>query len=277
MKILYVNAVEDLTPVPSTENSNFKFTTAFDDTRLTRFGKFTGYTSENIKWGSTTPGIDVTDVLIANNNITSSGVVKFQANIIDDFTSPPIDVTLARQTNGYYYYNVGTITPDQDNRYVDENGDFYVDQSGNYYVDFDQANYLYCRFVITDPTNTEPVKLSKAFVGTSITMPGMTPTSELPINTTSVVNQTDSGQIYADKRTQIKGANVSFPVITESQRQDIITFFNTVDITDPFYLLIWESDLDVEPPLYATLTEPPKFKKLRELLWSLNFGFIENK
>jgi len=279
MKVLYENSIDSNTTItPSSEDSNFTFETAFNDKRLTRFGRFTGIASENIVF-SKSAGFDLDSVIVANNNISSSATVKFQAHIENVWTSPYLDVTLSRLDNGYYYYEFSTTpTPPNENFYEDLSGDTYADESGNNYTDFSGSAYVYCRILITDPTSSESyIKLSKVYVGLNKSLPGIAPTAELPITSNSVVEQSLSGQVFSDKRTQLKGANVSFPVINETERQTLKTFFATVDKTEPFYLLVWENDLDIEPPLYCTLTSDLEIKKANGISYSADFSFIENK
>lgn len=276
MKILYDNI--DATLTPSSENSNFLFDTAFDDNRLSRSGRFTGITSENLLWNNSS-GIPFSEILVANNNFSAAATVKFQAHIENIWTDPYINVTLTRLNNGYYYYNFDPVpSPATDNVYMDGSDDTYADEDGNNYSDYDKEYYIYCRILVTDPTNTETyLKVSKVFIGDSLTLPGIDPSCDLPIESNSIIDRNLTGQIFTDRRIQIKSGKFKFPVITETQRQELITMFETVDITDPFFLLIWESTLDVEPPLYAVLNSNLNIKKLQNLLYTVDFDFQEVK
>ena len=62
----------------------------------------------------------------------------------------------------------------------------------------------------------EVLKIAKMFIGQSLTLPGIAPTIGLPITSNSVVNQSQSGQVFSDKRVQLKGARVEFPVLSET-------------------------------------------------------------
>jgi len=276
VKILYVNEIDGAILTPSTENTQFKFETAFADKRLTRFGTFTGFANENLKFYKDS-GIPFCEVLVANNNFSESAIVVFEANIEDVWTSPQVSVALQRQTNGYYYYSFANEIAPTANNYADELGNTYSDESGNIYADYDKEKYIYCRITVQDPTNTTPLKIAKIFVGTNIVLPGIDSGTELPINSNSVYIQGQGGQIFSDKRIQYKTAKASFPAITEAQRKNILAFFSVVDITEPFYLLVWENDLDVEPPLYCSLTKDLNIRKMSNQVFTLDFEFIENK
>jgi len=249
LKILYDNQITTTTTItPSSEDSNFPFETALFDKRLTRFGRTLGIISENIVFYNS-DGFAFDEVLIANNNFTDSATVTIQANASDSWGAPSVSQVLTKYNNDYYYYTFDSV-----------------------------QEYDYVRLLIADSTNTDDyLKLTKIYIGDSITMPGINPSVDLPITTNSKVYENETGQIYTDKRTQMYGATVKFPIITETQRQSIKTMFTRVDITEPFFLLIWEDDLDVEPPLYARLTNEPAFKKLDNLLWTLDFSFRECK
>jgi len=249
MKVLYNNDITSSTTItPSTQNNNYPFETAFLDTRMSRFGRFTGKTSENIVFYNS-GGFSFDEVLIAANNMTSSATVTVQANASDSWGAPSVSESMTRLVNGYWYYNFSSV-----------------------------QSYDYIRIVVADATVTESyIKIAKVFIGQSLTLPGIAPTAELPVISNSLVSQNESGQVFADKRTQLKGANVNFPVISETERQNLKTLFTSVDKTDPIYLFIWENDLDIEPPLYCTLTTDLEIKKANGISYSANFSFIENK
>lgn len=250
MKVLYDNEIVEgtTTITPSSENSNFTFETAFFDKRMSRFGRFLGKTSENIVFYNS-GGFTFDEVLIGASNLTSSATVTIQANASDVWTSPSVSQALTRLDNAYYYYNFSSV-----------------------------QSYDYVRLVVADSSNTESyIKISKVFVGNSLVLPGIAPTAELPTVSNSVTSQSISGQVFSDRRTQIKGANVQFPVISETERQNLKTFFLAVDKTEPFYLFIWESDLDIEPPLYVSLVSDLVIQKAKGISYTVSFEFIENK
>ena len=268
MKILYKNNILNKTIEPSSELSNFPFGLAINDKRLSRFGK----TSQNdlTILISDILGIAFTDVLVGNNNIV--GTVKIQAHIDDDFTTPQFEASL---TSDGINWSVANLTPTPiASELVDENGDYLVDESGDFITDYTLSDFKFIRLVVNSDA---PIEFNKLFVGESIIMPGISPDCTLPITSNSEVEVNESGQIFTDRRIQLKSAGVSFPAVTETQRKEIIEFFGIVDITEPFWLMIWEDSLDVEPVLYATLTDSPSFKKAKGLLYSLNFNFREVK
>ena len=276
MKIFYDNEVDNATVTPSSENSNFPFTALLDN-RLSRFGRFTGKDSEYLIFNNTT-GITLKEILIADNNFTENAVVKFQAHIQNTWNNPYIDVTLTRLENGYYHYNFASVpAPATNNFYADESGNTYSDEIGNNYSDYDKEYYIYCRLLITDDTNTTPLKISKIFIGDSLTMPGIDPSCDLSTKSNSVIERNLTGQIFTDKRIQLKSGKFKFPLISESQKNELKAFFAEVDITDPFFLMIWENELEKEPPFYAVLSDNLNLKKTDSNYYSTSFEFEEVK
>ena len=278
MILLYENDLTNCTLTPSSENSNFPFETAFSDKRLTRYGYFTGYTAENLFFYKPS-GLVFNTILIANNNLTENAVVKFECNYENDFTSPALSVTLERLENGYYYYNFGANLPDAlgyANYYIDASSSEYVDEDGEQYADWDKTYFVYCRLTFADSTNTTPVKISKIFFGDYLQMPAIERDIELPRTSNSDVMRNISGQIFSDKRVQLISAKVSFPIITNDKRKEINNFFQAVDITEPFFLVPYENEMDFEPPFYSVLKNSPSFKK-SDYYFKLDFTFEEVK
>ena len=99
----------------------------------------------------------------------------------------------------------------------------------------------------------------------------------IPNKSNSLAQKSTSGQLYGDRRLNYKSATVNFSGITETERQLIKTFWNTVDVVQPFILLIWEDDLDVEEPIYCSLTKELEWNKadVFGLLWTLSLEFEE--
>jgi len=131
---------------------------------------------------------------------------------------------------------------------------------------------------VDDPTNTDGyIQIAYTFIGDELTMPGMNPDTLIPYVSNAQGTKAIGGQYYADRRVRLKGGKVVFPIIEETQRQEIFTFFDYVDITTPFLLLFWENSLDVEPPLYCVLTKSLELAKNPHsgTTWTLGLDFEE--
>lgn len=269
MKILFNNAVNADTLSVSSEVANFPFIDAILDKRLSRFGK--ANESSLTLYLEDSNGIAFTDVLMGSTNI--NGTVKIQANIDDDFTSPQFEADLFNDGENWVVANlepepIGAVL-------VDENGEYFVDENGASFSDYGLEDFKFIRIIIESDS---AIEFSKLFVGTALIMPGISTDAVLPVTSNAEVFQNESGQIFSDRRVQIKSAGVNFPDVTEAERKSILEFFKVVDLTDPFWIMIWESSLDVEPVFYATLTSSPTFQKKGKLLrYSLNFNFREVK
>jgi len=157
--------------------------------------------------------------------------------------------------------------------------DYEIDMEfqGDWILSNFSESYRYWRLAIDDDNSDGYIQLGYAFLGTSLTMPGMNRSVIIPQKSNSVATKSMSGQLYGDRRLKYKSAEISCEAVTETERQEIRTFFDYVDVTLPFVLMIWEDDLNVEPPIYCSLTDELSWNKLdiNGLLWSLSFKFEE--
>ncbi|MGD8305206.1 MAG: hypothetical protein PVF17_01005 [Ignavibacteria bacterium] len=249
MKILYDNIAMNSTITSFSENPYYEWDTALNDTRLTRYGRTLGVDDEWLMFESAS-AVDVDWVYISNHNITSGATVKIQGNATDSWGSPSVDQAMSYDsTYDYWYYNFSST-----------------------------ESYKYWRIYIDDPTNTDGyIQIAYVFIGEGLTMPGINPEVSVPYTSNAEVTKTPSGQAYGDRRVRLKGGGVTFPTITETQRQSMLDFFDYVDLTLPFLVLFWENDLDVEPPLYAQLTNSLEITKNNQagLTWTLTLEFEE--
>lgn len=246
MKILYDNHIFNATIDALTENQDYAFTTALIDTRLSKVGRTVDDSAQTIVF-SFDAAVDVDYFLILNHNITLGATVKIQAHDSDSWGSPSVDETL-------------TV------------GDYII-------IEFDETqSYQYWRLYIDDASNPdEYIQIAYCYLGEALDMPGMNRGMIIPRKSNSVSTKSMSGQLYGDVRLKYKAAEITFNNVDETERQAINDFFDTVDVIRPFVLLIWEDDLDVEPPIYCSLTKELEWNKLDiiGLLWSLVLSFEE--
>ena len=248
MKILYDNHVTSATIDAFSENPDYDFDTALNDTRLSRVGRTVDDATQWIKF-SFASAVDVDYMLILAHNITSGATVKVQANATDSWGSPSIDTAMTY--NSEYIIHAFSST----------------------------ESYQYWRFYVDDSSNPDTyIEVGHIFLGEALEMPGFNRNSVIVKNSNSVATKSISGSLYGDTRLKYKAASISFPSVTDTERGLINTFWDTVDVVRPFTMLIWESDLDVEPPIYCALTESLEWNKLEQdgLLWALGLEFEES-
>jgi len=243
MKILYDNLVNSATINILTENPEYAFT-ALKDSRLSRVARTVDDAGQYIDF-TFSSAVKVDYFALTAHNISDTATVVLYGNSSDDFTTPDFTQALTVDT-----WIIGGFT---------------------------EQEYQYWRVTIDDNNSDGYIQVGYVFLGTSLTMPGMNRSVIIPQKSNSVATKSMSGQLYGDRRLKYKAAEISCEAVTETERQKIRTFFDYVDVTIPFVLMIWEDDLDVEPPIYCSLTDELSWNKLdiNGLLWSLSFKFEE--
>ena len=247
MIILYDNLVTSATITSYSENPDYDFDTALNDTRLSRVGRTVDDATQWIKLAFAA-AVDVDYMMVLAHNVSSGATIKVQANATDAWTSPSIDTTMTY--NADYIYHAFSTT----------------------------ESYKYWRFYVDDGSNTDGyIQDALIFLGESLDMPGFNPDAIIIKNSNSVASKSIGGQLYADVRLKYKAASLTFPGVTEAERTLINAFWDTVDTAIPFVLMIWEDDLDVEPPIYCALTKELEWSKQpqRGVLWTLKLEFEE--
>lgn len=278
MRVLYNNIVSASTITASSEAVGYEASASLKDTRLARKWRATGKASETLVFRTATDECRATYCLIAAHNLTSDA-----------------SVTLAGSLNGSSYTTIGTVDPIRSMNYLyDESGGYMVDESGDPLVtndypsplvvsrdtrilSFSTVCYPYYRLTIADPNNSASyIEVGHVYIGESLALPSMAPDMEIPTTSTADVSSSLAGQRYGDSRVRLKTASIKAPAITNDQKIEIETWFDTVDIIDPFWLLVWESDLWAEMPIYCALTKYLKWKKdAIGTSWTLDFDFLE--
>jgi len=281
MLVLYKNMLSDATITPTTEAIGYEASVSLKDTRMAR--KWRTTTAASVQRLVIVPPLDMVMAqycIIGGHNLTSDATVILEGS-----------------DNGSSYTTIGTVAPIRVSNYLeDENGDYLVDETGALCVttdypsllavdndlralSFTMTGYKYYRISITDTTNADGyIEIGKIFLGESLELPQMMPEMEIPTTTTSDTSSSLSGQRYGDRRAMLKTASIKCPSIDNDNRSNINMWFNTVDIIDPFWLIVWESDLWAEYPIYCALTKGLQWKKLTTGQdWSLEFEFLECK
>ena len=174
------------------------------DSRLTRIFRSTG-TSVNIVFDNLS-AVSVDSILIARHNLTSSATVTLEGNATDVWTSPSVSESVT--------YDAGIMRKS-----------------------FTTASYRYWRLVISDGTNPDGyIQIGRAWIGADYTTPkiGMTVTEVR--NTRDVKTKSISGQTYGDKRYNFSQFITTWPLVTHTQKSELITIFNTFTNNTPFFI-----------------------------------------
>lgn len=284
MKILYDNRAiaSTATITASSEATGYEASVSLKDTRLARKWRTTGDTAESVVIYNA-EGIAATYCVIMGHNLTSDATVTLQGNDTNVWTSPAYSIAVPAVREVSY------LTDETSAYITDENGDalsgydYYNKlqiQNDTRIVSFTLQGFPYWRLLIADPDNADGyIEIGSIFLGEGLTMPGMSPDQSIPTKSSAEVQRSMSGQHYGDRRIRYKTADIKCPSISAEEHDAIEEFFDTVDLTEPFYLLVWESDLSIEPPIYSVLTKDLDWNKNPSagIDWSLSFEFIEVK
>ncbi len=185
------------------------------DSRLTRIYKSDDSTSVSIVFDAGS-AVTVDNISIANHNI-SSGVttLKWQGNASNAWSSPSVDETL---TWGARIINKA----------------------------FAGGVYRYWRLEIVDIGNVDGfISIGRVYGSEAEISPGIAPLFSHTRKSESKKSIGISGSIYGDKRYFYDMISIRWNKISHAQKADIISWFEAVDITDPFFITFNEDCLDM--------------------------------
>lgn len=247
MRIIYDNTIKNSSIEASSENTYFKFDTALTDSRLSRIGKTLDIDNQWLKFSYDAP-VPISYVVVGGHNISDTATVRIEGNTTDDFTSPAFSQTLTVKPT--ICENTGTQT------------------------------YQYYRLFIDDPENADNyIYLSKVFLAQYMQMPPMELGQSIVFKTNSNTAVSTSGQRYVHKSIKFKEVEIRLAKTDQAKKEEYDLFFSIIDL-DPFYLLVWENDLDVEPPLYCALDDSPDWMRIKSsegIFWNFKFNATEVK
>jgi hypothetical protein len=230
MKVMYDNLTLDATIDSLTENPYYLFEDAFNDTRLSRVARTLDDAAQWVKF-TFTGAVTATDIIIDNHNITTGATVTLEANATDVWTSPSLSVS---------------ITP----------------VAGVIYKTFASSNYQYWRLTINDASNADTyIQIGNVFLGLGVTLAGFSPGVYLPKKSNSESNLSISRQLTGMNRIKYKYCELDFVSITYTEKEVIETFIEFVDVTMPFYALLWEDNAATDPPVYCAFEDYPVVTK----------------
>ncbi len=261
MIVLYNNKVWDSILTYSSQNVNYDWTTALWDTRLSRYGRSAGCTSEYIQF-SFTATVDVSYVAILAYNLTENATVTFSGtdtNTSGGWTSPTFSETITI-LNTYDDLQPSTKYPTVIKKLS-------AKRSNQYY-----------RITIADSGNTDGfIQIGYIFLGEELTYPSLSIGAAMPRKSNALVNESTSGQTYGQQKTRWKEIDTYFESVERTNKDLIDEFFDIVDIVRPFVLCIWEDSLSVEPPVYCRFVQEPNWSRepMNGDLWKVEQKFKE--
>jgi hypothetical protein len=216
MTIVYTNHVDDATITASSSASGFG-TANLQDLRASRVWRSDGSTSITIvfDFGS---AVSFAGVGIAGHNFTSGATVTLEWNSADSWGSP-----------------AGSQSVTVDDTCV---------------AAFTSVSYRYARLSVTDASNTDGyIEIGRVSVGAAITGPGISDNISIPRRSTTNRQLSRGRQPYIDPGVKYRSATITWPYITEAQRDDMVAVFDAADVK-PVFL---DFGVSSEPPMYATI------------------------
>jgi hypothetical protein len=224
MRAVYNNLAKTATFSSLTEHPRYTVAATMAVDQLSTQARTLGITSEWTKITFTAP-VAVDYFCIVSHNLTSAATVYIQANATDVWTSPSVNEVCT----------VATLITHK----------FTTTQT-----------YRYWRVTFADPTNTDGyIRFSKLWLSRYMDFPAFSLTPSLPYTSNAEQSFSITNQLYADRRIRYKSGEITLPVTTYTDINNVNAFFDIVDLTLPFILLIWENSLDIEPAIYCALTD----------------------
>jgi len=223
MIIKYDETCSGATLTANSESINYLVTNILDS-RLTKKFRTSASTTATIVFDCGA-AVAAETIAIANHNI-SSGVttLKIQGNATDSWGAPSVDETIT--------WASGIITHD-----------------------FTQATYRYWRVQIIDAGNSDGyIELGRVYIGNNETVPDIAPNFSATRPSATVKSKSGGGQTYGDIRHKKWNISVQWPKITHAQKATLVTFFDAIDISNPFFIVFDETDLDFTN-LYVTIDQ----------------------
>jgi len=152
-----------------------------------------------------------------------------------------------------------------------------------------EVNTQYIKIEFIENTgNQANVTIGYVHIGDYITLPGLEPSSELSLTTTSQSTVSLSGQIYGYVSYDYKSYIFNFPLVSDdnytygsrviANRKAIINAFNEVKNINPMYAFLWEASLNEFPPLFCIFNQSTiTFKKKLGSYYSTSISLLEVK
>jgi len=235
MIVVANETLKDSTLTINSNNINYPVTNILDS-RLTKIVKTDSNTTMTIVFDAGS-AVNVNSISIANHNISSGATIKFQGNATNVWTTPTIDETLT--------YSSGIINKQ-----------------------FTGGSYRYWRLNIVDAGNSDGfISAGRVYGGTISSPPSIGQTFSNTRVSESLKTYSISGQAYGDNRYFYDLISIQWRKITQAEKALIIAWFETLDITKPFFLVFDESKMDLTAKYVTIDSNQISFNYLKNPAW----------
>jgi len=228
MRFMYANQWDESSYTVSSNSEETDYPASnLREYQLARHYRATGDTSEWVKIdGGSSEAITASIAFIAGHNITSGATtIKIQGNDTDSWGSPTVDQS-------------------------------FTHDAGVMWKAFTEDSLRYWRFLVEDASNPDTyIKMGRVGLGTYLDMTNW-PKAQFPRRTvdTSTIRRSPTGQLYGDKRITYKEYEFDFPIITDTERQNLETMWEAVQKVKPILFIADPSGTTIDP-LYCTISE----------------------
>ena len=237
MKIAYDNLLKNAQYTVSSEFTNYKLGDCLSDTRLVRKYRTSSKVNQYISFSFAEAKAPSHFGIIAHN-LTKTAVIRIQASSSDTFSTLAVNELVDN-----------SLMSGKDNRLL--------------YRLTNTSAYKYWRIYIDDSANSSAYLLiGKLYLGSCLMMPAFSPEVVVGYGNNSVVQKSDSRQLYGKKKKIYKVVQAKFNSISLAERELIEAMYNEVGSTTPVWLLLYDNDPTDEPLIYVNITKEPSFKKL---------------
>lgn len=209
-------------------------------------------TGDSDEWlkvdGGSSEEITANCAFIAGHNISSGATtIKIQGNDTDSWATPTVDESFTHDT-------------------------------GVMWETFTSDDLRYWRWAVADASNSDGyIEMGRVGLGTYFTT-----TEEAAAGFTRRIVDTSSytrsitGEIYGDEGITYIEYDFQFPVLTDTDRTNMETMWETVKSVKPIILIPTENDSTLDP-LYCVITRFEITHRIGLELWSCNLSVAEAK
>jgi hypothetical protein len=190
-------------------------------------------------------------------SISDQATIKIQGNNLNDFTSPPLDITLTRTSSGVYWF-----------------GDDVAD-----------TGYRFWRFYFEDKYNTngnEGFSISYIYLGdyTTLTATNIQIGFDKTIVDPSLRTESEAGAIYFDRKTKFaRFQNGLIALLDTSARDTLEQLFFDFGTTTPFFISLDPRNCisSTLPDLtkYVVFEDAPVFTHIKAQYFNMSLAFRE--
>ena len=181
---------------------------------------------------------NITCFVLGGTNLNSGDTITLEANTSNEWTTPAFTSSV-----GYY---------------------------GQHSLLFLDETYQYWRIVVS--STVDSLKIGHIFIGQYLQLPGIDPNFDMNYNRTDSLTMSVGMQPYGDIGYEHFNAKITFPFVMDRNlsagnltlptRHELLDMWNEVGGTTPCYLILWEMEMEIDPPIFGILNQSKlTFKK----------------